>query len=217
MTLFTATTVFSCGRNEVEAPLGDHARKPLAPEASAIIVPGTVVAAVDIKVQLSIESDGSLRLSSAEPLNLTVPSATTLTVSSFLNASAGSTMGREDFGYFNVAVKNNSNSVWNKTDIYVSVRFAAAGSQFQSPDAVLTTYIDKPLVGSEAETVTAIPVTATAGAGVRAGTICNAAAGACAAKPAINQTLQNLRIQGDFGVPAGTYTGTLTFELTTAL
>jgi len=173
--------------------------------------PATVIDSVSVPVALTVHADGSYSMEESFSL-VTVPASTAITVYSYLNSSAGSSLGVEEFGYFNVKVKNNSSAVWNKTAIYLGVRFSVIGNTFQSPDATLVTSIIKPAIGAEAEAVTAIP-TGLAGTGVNAYSICNATVGACAAKPSYNNTFYGIYISGDFKVPAGSYSGTVTFEL----
>lgn len=176
-----------------------------------------VVSSTETPITFTVEEDGQVKGFVHSPsFHLTVPATTTITVSPFLNASAGSTLQTENFGYFNALVKNNSSAVWAKTDIFLSVRFATVASQFQdASNDILVTSIDKPVNGAEAETVTTIPQCTTAGCGTRAYSFCNATVGACAAKQVINTNANNLSILGNFSVPAGTYNGTLTWELVT--
>lgn len=168
--------------------------------------------------QLSFDTSGGHLTQLPTALNLvTVPSMTSVTVTSFLNATAGSSLQYETFGYFDAVVKNNSSALNGKTDIYLTVRFALAASQFEDAGSdVLVTSIVKPAIGTEASTTNLIPTSAVAGSGVRAFSFCNAASGnPCAAKPVIDAFPADMEIIGNFAVPAGAYSGTLTWELTT--
>lgn len=203
----------SCGsETHTLAPL-ETVQKPgkQSPAVKPSLPAANVIDSVAVPVTFNVDINGGVSLSEGFSL-VTVPSSTNLTVYTYLNSSAGSSLGVEEFGYFNVNVKNNSNAIWNKTDIYLGVRFAAAGNVFQSADGTLVTSIIKPTIGAEAESVTAIP-TGAAGTGVRAYSLCNATVGACAAKPSFNATYNGIKISGNFNVPAGSYAGTVTFEL----
>lgn len=224
LSIFTLALI-GCGREEIKfnganpPPTTNPPPAAITPAATKLIV-GTVVDSLELDLSLSVSPNGTAYLSALEPSTLdaspllTVPASTSLTVYSFLDSTAGDTLQTEDFGYFNVKVKNNSSAIWNKSDIYLSVRFSSAGNTFQTVSGdVLTTQIMKPVNGGEGELLSTIPTCGTAGCGVRAFTYCNATAGSCPSKPSINTQFQDIRILGNFNVPAGTYNGTLTFDL----
>lgn len=211
----TLGLLFACGSSSGFTGSTYVGTPPVAPTSAPVALNhGHVVSSIE--VPLSLDVDHGHVLSTALSL-ISVPSASNIVIYPFLNAAAGNSLQNEIFGYFDAAVQNNSNALNSKTDIYLALRFASAATQFtDSTTDTLTISVIKPQIGSEASAINAVPVSATAGSGVRAYTFCNVASGSpCASHPVVSSFVSNVQVMGNFNVPAGTYNGTMVWELVT--